>query len=97
MPPPSMSAPTIVALRHCRALGHDAPRQRIHAISTTPAKRKRVPIWKKGGRLNSANLMARYVEPQTSQVAARQASSKPDSGVAAAERGTRVVLMAEIV
>src|SRR4029453_14788423 len=83
MPPPSINAPTTHALRHCAPLGHAAPRQRIHAISTAPAKRKRVPIWTKGGKLSSAYLMARYVEPHTSQVAARHSRRKPDSGGAA--------------
>jgi hypothetical protein len=98
MPPPSISVPTMAAWRHCLASGHAAPRQRIHAISTTPAKRKRVPIWKKGGKLSSAYLMARYVEPQTSHVAARHSSRRPDSGGAAgvARVGARE-LMARIV
>ena len=59
MPPPSISVPTTSALRHCRAVGQGAPRQRIQAISSAPATRKRVPIWKKGGKLSSANLIAR--------------------------------------
>src|SRR5947208_9970981 len=80
MPPPSINAPTMAAWRHCVAVGQGAPRQRVHAISAAPANRKRVPIWKKGGKLSSAYLIARYVEPQTSQVAARHSSSRPDSG-----------------
>ena len=43
--------------RHLRRAG--VARQRIQAMSSAPANRKRVPIWKKGGRLSSANLMAR--------------------------------------
>jgi hypothetical protein len=54
-----MSAPTSAALRHWTRLGQGEPRQRIHAISSAPASRKRVPIWKNGGRLISANLIAR--------------------------------------
>ena len=59
MPPPSISVPTTSALRHCRRSGQAAPRQRIQAISTTPARRNRVPIWKNGGKLGSASLIAR--------------------------------------
>ena len=59
MPPPSISVPMIKALRHCLRVGQAAPRQRIQAISSAPANRKRVPIWKKGGKLSSANLIAR--------------------------------------
>ncbi len=59
IPPPSINVPMTSALRHWRALGQAAPRQRTQAMSTPPANRKRVPIWKKGGKLDSANLMAR--------------------------------------
>jgi hypothetical protein len=45
MPPPSISVPTKNALRHCVRVGQLALRtQRIHAISSPPATRKRVPI-----------------------------------------------------
>ncbi|MCY1376605.1 hypothetical protein D9M69_641120 [compost metagenome] len=59
MPPPSISAPTTSALRHCRRVGQGVPRQRIHAASSTPATRKREPICRNGGKLISAYLMAR--------------------------------------
>src|SRR3954470_2383963 len=93
MPPPSIKAPTIAAWRHCRRSGQAAPRTRIHAISTRPAKRKRVPIWKKGGKLTSAYLIARYVEPHTRQVAARHDSTRPESGRAASVAGEASELM----
>jgi hypothetical protein len=41
-------------------------------MSRTPAQRKRVAIMKKGWNPTSAKRIARYVDPQTSQVAARQ-------------------------
>jgi cytidine deaminase len=41
-----------------------------------------VPIWKNGGKLTNANLIARYVEPQMNQVATgkpnRQRKSLPE-------------------
>src|SRR5687768_10293024 len=40
--------------------------------------RKRVPIWKNGGKLTSANLMARYVDPHTIHVAARHAMTREE-------------------
>jgi hypothetical protein len=59
MPPPSIRPPMTSALRHCRRVGHAAPRQRIQAASKAPATRKRVPICRKGAKLSSAYLMAR--------------------------------------
>ncbi len=60
MPPPSISAPTSAACAHCRAVGHGAWRtKRIHSASAMPATRKREPICKYGGKLTSANLIAR--------------------------------------
>ena len=49
-------------------------------MSSAPAKTKRVPIWKNGGKLTSANLIARYVEPQTSHVAARHRMTSVGKG-----------------
>ena len=57
-----------------------AARSASTPAAATPATRKREPIWKKGGKLTSANLMARYVEPQTIQVAARQATMSGEIG-----------------
>ena len=60
MPPPSIRPPTINALRHWRASGHRVRRtNRIHSASATPATRKREPMPMNGGKLTSANLMAR--------------------------------------
>jgi len=60
MPPPSMSPPTISAWYHWRACGQGALRiQRIQAARPAPATRKREPICRYGGKLTSANLMAR--------------------------------------
>ena len=85
MPPPSINAPTIRACHHWRAVGHGPPRQRTQPISSAPATRKRLPIWRKGGKLMSAYLIARYVEPHTSQVAARQAINSPSNGTVRAD------------
>ena len=66
MPPPSIRVPTIAALRHSRRVGRRgaspaarARRHAIHAASSAPAARNRVPIWKKGGKLTRANRIAR--------------------------------------
>jgi hypothetical protein len=59
MPPPSIRVPQTSALRHSMSEGIGLPRQRIHAISSAPATMKRVPIWKYGGKLIKAYLMAR--------------------------------------
>src|SRR5687768_939557 len=80
MPLTSSSVPTIAALRHSTSVGRARPRSLSHAISTKPATKNREPIWKNGGKLSSANLIARYVEPQISHVAARHAMSSGDSG-----------------
>ena len=58
-PPPSIRAPSTAALIHSARVGSRAPRSSTQAISRPPAARKRVPIWKKGGKLGSAHLMAR--------------------------------------
>lgn len=59
MPNPSISAPTAAAWAHWRAVGQAPPRSVTHPNSKAPAHRKRVPIWKKGGKLASASLIAR--------------------------------------
>src|ERR1700685_490119 len=79
MPAPSIKVPTSSALRHCLKLGSCVPRISCQAISNAPAHRKRVAIKKNGANPTSANRITRYVEPQTSQVAARQLSTKSDS------------------
>src|SRR5262245_4181552 len=73
MLPPSISVPAMAALRHCTSVGIWWPRHNAHTSSSPPATTKRVPIWKNGGKLSSANLMPRYVDPQMNQVAARHA------------------------
>ena len=58
-PPPIISVPSTAALIHCGAVGRGAPRQAAHSASNSPAATKRVPIWKNGGKLTSAHLIAR--------------------------------------
>jgi hypothetical protein len=56
-------------------------RHRAHNNNSEPASRNREPFCRNGGRLTSASLIPRYVEPQMNHVAARHA----------AMRGERVV------
>src|SRR3984957_18557371 len=72
MPPPSINVPTSKALPHRRKVGSSVPRTSCHAINNTPAHRKRVAIMKNGGKPARAKRITKYVEPQTSHVAARQ-------------------------
>src|SRR5271169_3735587 len=79
MPQPSIIVPMSRAFRHSFGPGSVAPRASCQAISTNPAHRKRVAIMKNGANPTRANRITRYVEPQISQVAARQLSTKSDS------------------
>jgi hypothetical protein len=64
----------MIPLRHSTGLATRPVRYQVHASSTMAAAMNRVPMPKNGGKLASENLMARYVDPHTNQMAARQAA-----------------------
>ena len=64
-PPNSSSAPPTAAVIQSRFEGGPPlPRDLDQRSSITPASMNRAPAMRRGGSVSTANLMARYVDPQ---------------------------------
>jgi len=65
-PPRSRKRPTVADPAISRNVARSgSPRSTNHRQIRIPAVRKRIPALRSGGKLSTANAIARYVDPQT--------------------------------
>jgi hypothetical protein len=91
-PTKSNNVPMIAADRHSILVGGFAPRKRAQPYKRRPAIMNRVPAIMNGGMVSTPKRIARYVDPQTTYIAANAATKRDFEGSSFIARSKDFVL-----